>query len=209
MSKKAVKVTGTQMKELMAKAVGGIYVSRGFDGILTDYFEKYGITDKGLEINANDFITLTIPIDEAELHINYAVSGEDSETDEEWEGSTYFDYKFCIGGYTVCFNIEDKGTELTLEQFKELVDIGDYAIFEARSVDTCSVYLDINDCTIAVNDKEIEINSSNVNAIIDMDIIDAIYNDSADAEEVSYRLEFNNGMSDIVIEIKYGCRLFR
>lgn len=209
MSNKLVKVTGKQVKELLAKSVGGIYVSRGFDEILTDYFEKYGITDKGLEINTNDSITLTIPIDEAEQHINYAIGGEDLETDEEWEGSTYFDYKFCIGGYTVCFNVEEKGTELTLEQFKELVDIGNYTIFEVRSMDTCSVYLDIDDCTIAVNDKEIEINSSNLNAIIDMDIIDAIYNDSADAKEVSYRLEFNNGMSDMIVEIKYGCRLFR
>lgn len=59
MSNEAVKLTGTRVKELLAKAVGGIYVSRGFDKILTDYFEKYGITDKGLEINANDSITLT------------------------------------------------------------------------------------------------------------------------------------------------------
>lgn len=209
MSSKAVKVTGTQVKELLGKAVGGIYVSRGFDEILTDYFGEIEITGEGLKIFAPGSITMTIPIDESEQHINYAIGGEDLEDDEEWEGSKYFDYKFCIGGYTVCFNTEDKETEITWEQFKELADVGIHGIFEARNVDMCSIYLDVNECTIAVNDREIEINSSKVNMIIDMDIVESIYNDSVDAEEISYRIEFNNGMSDMEIEIEYGHRLFR
>lgn len=206
---KVTKLTGTQVKELLTKAVGGIYVNRGFGEILTDYFKKFEITDDGLKLNTDDFITLTIPIDESEQHINYAISGEDIEADEEWEGSTYFDYKLCIAGYTICFSVENKGKVLTWEQFKELTDFGNYGVFEVRSMDTCSVYLDIDHCTLAVNDREIEINSNNVNSIIDRDIIDAIYNDSEDANEVSYRLEFNNGMSDMNIEVEYRHRLIR
>lgn len=152
---------------------------------------------------------MTIPIDETEQHTNYAIGGEDLETDEEWEGSKYFGYKFYIGGYTICFNTEDKETEITWEQFKELVDIGNQRTFEARNVDTCSIYIDVDECTIAVNDREIEINSCKVNMIIDMDIVEAIYNDSVEAEEISYRIEFNNGMSDMDIEIEFGRRLFR
>lgn len=158
----------------MAKAVGGVYVSRGFGEILTDYFGEIEITGEGLKIFAPGYITMTVPIDEAEQHINYAICGEDLEADEEWEGSKYFDYKFCIGDFTVCFNTEDKEMEITWEQFKELVDVGNHGIFEARNVDMCSVYLDVNECTIAVNDREIEINSSKVNMIIDMPLLNSI-----------------------------------
>ncbi len=209
MNNKAVKVTGTQVKELLTRAVGGIYLGRRFSDIMTDYFEKCEIADRGIKINVDDTIALTVPVDETEQYINYAISGEDLEADEIWEGSTYFDYKFCIGGYTVCFNVEDKGTELTWEQFKELADIRNYAILGARNLDAGAIYLDIDDCTIAVNDREIEINSEKVNAIIDRDIIETIYNDSADAGGICYRLEFCNGMADMVIDIEYGHRLFR
>lgn len=209
MTNEAVKYSGTLVKELLEMAVGGIYVGRGFNETLTDYFGEIEITGEGLKIFAPDSITMIIPIDETEQHINYAIGGEDLETDEEWEGSKYFGYKFCIGGYTVCFNTEDKETEITWEQFKELADVGNHGIFEARNVDMCSIYLDVDECTIAVNDREIEINSSKVNMIIDMDIVESIYNDSVDAEEISYRIEFNNGMSDMEIEIEYGHRLFR
>ena len=204
-----IKLTGSQVKELLAKSVDGIYIGRGFGEILTDYFKKFEITDDGLKISVDDFVTLTIPIDESEQLINYAISGEDIESDEEWEGSTYFDYKFCIAGYTICFSVEEKSKVLTWEQFKELTDVGISRTFGVTSMDIYSVYLDIDDCTIAVNDREIEINSNNVNAIIDRDIIDAIYNDSSDANEINYRLEFDNGMSDMIIEVKYGQRLIR
>lgn len=208
MNKTATKFTGKQVKELLAKAVGGIYINRGFSDILTDYFRKVEITDDGLKLCPDNMITVIIPIDESEQYINYAVSGEDDETDEEWEGSTYFDYKLCIAGYTICFSVEDKGNMLTLEQLKELTDVGIYRAFEVKNMDTCSVYMDISDCTIAVNNREIEINSDKVNAIIDMDIIDGIYNDSSDADNVCYRLEFDNGMSDMTIEVGYRQRLF-
>lgn len=206
---KVIKLTGSQVKELLAKSVDGIYIGRGFGEILTDYFKKFEITDDGLKISVDDFVTLTIPIDESEQLINYAISGEDIESDEEWEGSTYFDYKFCIVGYTICFSVEEKSKIITWEQFKELTDVGITRAFRVTNMDICSVYLDIGDCTIAVNDREIEINTNNVNAIIERDIIDSIYNDSSDANEIIYRLEFNNGMSDMVIGVGYGQRLIR
>ena len=209
MKRAAIKLNGSQVKKLLTKAVDGIYIRRGFCGILTDYFKKFEITDDELKVSADDFVTLTIPIDGSDQYINYAVSGEDVESNEEWEGSTYFDYKFYIEGYVICFNVEEKRKILKWKQFKELTDVGNLGIFEVRNMDICSVYLDIDDCTIAVNSREIEINSNKVNAIIDRTIIDAIYNDSEDANEIRYRLEFNNGMSDMIIEVEYGQRSIR
>lgn len=210
MSNKAVKVTGTQVKELLAKATGGIYVGRGFNEILTDYFDKYGITDKGLEINANNSITLSIPIDETEQHINYAVGGEDLDADEEWEGSTYFDCKFCIGGYTVCFNVEDKGSELTWEQLKELVKTNaSFGIFNVGSIDSYLISMHINDCIINFNEHDITFVTDKADIVLDDDAITAIYNDSAESGDIIYRLEFDNGMPDISIEIGYGYKLFK
>lgn len=209
MNREAQKILGTQVKELLSKAVGGIYVGRCMDEVVTNIFEEYKVTGEGLEISVDKFINVRIPVDESEQYINYAISGEDLESDEEWEGSKYFDYKFCIANYVVCFNVEDKGAELTWEQFKELSDVGTYRRFEVRSIDTCSIYIDISDCTIAVNDREIEINAIGTNTIIDRDIVDAIYNDSVDAKDICYRLEFNNGMSDMCIEVEYAHRLFR
>ena len=57
-----IKLTGSQVKELLAKSVDGIYIGRGFGEILTDYFKKFEITDDGLKISVDDFVTLTIPI---------------------------------------------------------------------------------------------------------------------------------------------------
>ena len=54
MSKEAVKVTGAQVKRLLTRAVGGIYMSRGFHDILTDYSETYIITETALEIKIED-----------------------------------------------------------------------------------------------------------------------------------------------------------
>ena len=66
----------------------------------------------------------------------------------------------------------------------------------------------MNDCTIDVNDREIEINRKGTNTIIDMDIIDGIYNDTNEYEDIYYRFEFNNGMSDMEIEVEYREKAF-
>ena len=47
MKKTATVLTGKQVKELLAKAVGGIYIGR--HDIMTDFYSKYRITDDGLE----------------------------------------------------------------------------------------------------------------------------------------------------------------
>ena len=216
MTNEAVKVTGTQVKELLAKAVGGFYLNKHCCySVTTDFLPKKvcTITDEGLRIEVDGVTTVNLPIEVDKQYINYAIGGVGSESDdpdleEEWEGSTYFDYNFDIYGYNICFNVTDKGTELTWEQFKELTDSGNFGIFEARNVDTCSVYIDMNHCTIAVKENEIEINND-TNMIIDMDIVDCIYNDSVEDEDICYRLEFNNGMSDMEIEVKYRDKVFQ
>lgn len=216
MTNEAVKVTGTQVKELLAKAVGGIYLNKSSCyNAMTNFFptKSLSITDEGLKIDVNNVITVNLLIETEHQYINYAIGGVGSESDdpdleEEWDGSTYFDYNFCICGYSICFNVTDKGTELTWEQFKELTDYGNYGIFEVKNVDTCSVYISMDDCTIGVNEREIEINRVGTNTIIDMDIIDSIYNDSTEYEDIYYRIEFNNGMSDMEIEVEYRDRVF-
>lgn len=202
MTKEAEKVPGTQLKELLARAVGGIYTGEGFEGILTDYYEKYSITEKALEIKKNDKTILDITIDEAKQYINYAIGGEDFETKETWEGSTVFDYQFYLDGYMICFNVVEKGTRLTWAQFQELTSSKKNAVFEVRSKDTSAFYLAVNNCTMDINDREIEINSNRVNVIIDRDIIDAIYNDSRSVFGICYRIKFNNAMPDISINIE-------
>ena len=207
MTNEGTPVTGVEVKSLLLKAVGGVYISRGFNKILTDYYEKYLITEKELEIKENNTIILTIPIDETKQYINYAVGGEDLEIGAEWEDSTYFSYKFYIGGYMVCFNRREKETTLTWAQFQELIDNRDDAIFEVKSKKACAFYVAVDNCTIDVNNREIEINSNQVNVIIDRDIIGTIYNDSSSAMGICYRLRFNNGMSEIVISIETGQRV--
>lgn len=216
MTNKAVKVTGTQVKELLAKAVE-IYLSKNnYYNVMTDFFPKksFVLTDEGLKIEVDNVVTVNLPIEAEHQYINYAIGGVGTESDdpdleEEWESSTYFDYNFNLCGYTICFNITDKGTELTWEQFKELTDSGNYGIFEVRNVDIGSVYISMDDCTIDVNDREIEINREGTNTIIDMDIIDCIYNDSGEYKDIYYRFEFNNGMSDMEIEVEYIKKAFQ
>lgn len=202
MTKEAVKVLGTQLKTLLERAVGGIYTSKEFQGIVTDYYEKYRVTEKALEIKRKDATALVIIIDETKQYINYAISGEDFETKEAWEGSTFFDYQFYLDGYMICFSVVEKGTRLTWAQFQELTSSKDNAFFEVRSKDTSAFYLAVDNCTIDMNDREIEINSNKVNVIIDRDIIDALYNDSTSVFRICYRLKFNNGMPDIFINIE-------
>ncbi len=202
MTKEPVKVTVPQVNALLSRTVGGIYIGKGIHGIVTNYFEKYIITENKLEIKAQDRTVLIISIGELEQYINYAVSGQDLEKGETWEGSIFFDYKFYLEGYMICFNVEDKGTSLAWAQFQELINNKNNAIFEVRSKEAGAFYLAVDNCTIDVNDREIEMNSSEVNAIIDRDIIETIYNDSITASSICYRLKFQNGMSDISIKIE-------
>lgn len=198
----ATKFTGVQVKELFTKAVGGIYFKRGYSDALTDIFKDYAVTEDGLRIDVKNYVTLNIPIFDNKQFINYAVAGEDDV--ETWGSSTYFDYKFCISGYFLCFNIAIKGTEITWEQLKELTDTQDIGVFEVKSQDTGALYIDIYNCSINVGDSQIEVKSSGANAVFDKDIINGIYNDSAECGTIIYRLEFNNGISDMEIEPK--CR---
>lgn len=206
-------MTGKQVKELLKKAMGGIYFEQNYENAITDIIKEYTITENGLMVDFKNCLTLNIPIPDDKDFTNYAVEGKDGNEveealQEEWEGSIYFDYKFEIMGHILCFNTEDKGKTLTWEQFKEVTDSRN-GIFQIRSVDTGSLYMDINNCTIAVRDREIEINSKGVNTIFDRSIIETIYNDSIGSEDITYRFEFNNGMSEIEIEPEYRVQKFQ
>ena len=205
MNREAQKIKGTQVKELLAKAVGGIYAGRVFQHALTNFFSDFSITDDGLEIVASKFMTLTLPIADDEEYINYAVTVENDE--EEWEGSVYFDYCFEIEGYKISFNESDKGEVLTWEQFKELVTKA-RCLFSVESIDGGSVYVSMSDASIGISDfDEIVITSDTASVNLDKEIVDAIYNDSVGANEVCYRIEFSNGMADISIEVDDSNRL--
>ena len=102
MTNKVVKVTGAQVKDLLKKAVGGIYISRYFD-VMTDFYKKYAVTDNGLEIAVNDMLTAKIPIQSEAEYINFAIGCDISESMdsedtvyEEWKSSKSFEYKLCI-----------------------------------------------------------------------------------------------------------------
>lgn len=200
MNKNKTVFTGTQVKELLGKVVGGIYLV-GFWEVTTDLLKDFSIVEDSIVFDLKNHLTLNLPISDDE-YVNYAIAGEDdSEVAlwEVWEGSTYFDYCFEISDYTLCFNITDKGNRLSRKQLKELVDT-DHGIFRITSQDGGSVYLNIDNCTISVKDNEIEMLSGGKEVTFDNNIISAIYNDSAELGSVVYRIEFNNGMSDLVIE---------
>lgn len=206
MNKEAQKIKGTQVKELLAKAVGGIYVGRVFQHALTNFFSDFSIKDDGLVIVASKFMTLTLPIADDEDYINYAVAVENDE--EEWEGSVYFDYCFEIEGYKISFNESDKGDILTWEQFEELVTKAK-CLFSAVSIDGGSVSIDVSGCAIGISEfGEVTIVSDSTTVGLDKEIIDAIYNDSVESNEICYRIEFSNGMADININVDYTNRLF-
>lgn len=217
MSKTATILTGKQVKELLAKAVGGIYISRYFD-VMTDFYSKYRITDGGLEISVDKMLTAMIPIQEDANYINYAVEGEDTISDdpyEEWEDSTYFGYKFELENYMVCFNTEipdgRSDNTLTWEQFKELVANEKYVKYSVQNIDSGSLYVDMSKCSIHFGDSDdpyFEVCSLFASMEIDKSIIEAIYNDSTESESVCYRIEFSNGMSDMTIEPETASKVF-
>lgn len=218
MTNKAVKMTDAQVKDLLAKAVGGIYISRHFD-VMTDFYKKFEVTDDGLEITVNDMLTAKIPIQNETEYINFAVGCDISESDDtedtvykEWESSTYFEYKFEIANLMICFNVTEKDHSLTWEQFRELVTNEKYINYTVKSIDGGSLYVDVNHCNIDfsdVNDSYFSICSPlSTNIEIDKDIVTAIYNDATESEEICYRIEFNNGMSDMTIEVEKDSRVF-
>lgn len=213
MNKEAQKIKGTQVKELLAKAVGGIYISRYFD-VMTDYFNKFEITNSGLEISVNKMLTAKIPIQDNKEYVNFAISGECFDDDvpyEEWESSSYFEYKFEIANYMVAFNLEEKGNVLTWEQFKELATNEKYVNYTVQNIDGGSMCVDMNQCNIHlldVDDSYFEVCSLYASMKIDKSIVDAIYNDSSETEDVCFRIEFNNGMSDMTIETEKASRVF-
>lgn len=210
MSKDVQKFLGTQVKELLSKVVGGIYVGRVCH-TMTGYYDKFKITDDGLEITVNDLLTAKIPIPEEQEFINYSIAGETE--DEEWDGSTFFEYEFEICNYTIGFNltkltkIEDT---LTWEQFKELVVDGNIP-YKVCSIDGL-LYVDMNNCLVRLDKTfdNIEISSLYANASIEIskNLVDKIYNDSPESGSVCYRIEFNNGMSDITIEPESVSKVF-
>ena len=218
MTNKVFKLTGAQVKDLLTKAVGGIYVSRRFN-VITDFYKKYAVTDNGLEIVVNDMLTAKVPIQSDAEYINFAVGCDISESKdtedtiyEEWESSIYFEYKFEIANLMICFNITEKDHCLTWEQFRELVTNERCVNYTVRSIDGGSLYVDVNHCNIDfsdMNDSYFSIGSPlSTNIEIDKEIVTAIYNDATETEEICYRIEFNNGLSDMTIEVEKGSRVF-
>lgn len=213
MNREAQKLTGKQVKELLAKAVGGIYISRHFD-VMTDYFNQFTVTNEGLEIVVDKMLTAKIPVQDKEEFINYAIGSENLNDDapyEEWEDSSYFDYKFEIANYMIAFNLEEKSNVLTWEQFKELATNEKYVNYTVQNIDGGSMYVDMNQCNIHfldVDDSYFEVCSLYASMEIDKSIVDAIYNDSSETEDVCFRIEFNNGMSDMTIEPAKASQVF-
>lgn len=211
MNREAKVLTGTQVKEVLAKVVGGIYIGKGYNEMITDFFSDFAVTDDGLKINVDNNITVNLPIADDDNYINYAIAGETE--DEEWDGSKYFDCNFVVDGYTISFNTTDKGNMLTIEQLKELVKT-DFIknMFRVESIDGYAVSVNMNNCAVYVDDDEVRLTTNDAEVVLDnheyYSIIDAIYNDSVESGFVCYRLEFSNNMPDITIEIEYGHRLF-
>lgn len=218
MTNKAVKVTGAQVKDLLTKAVGGIYISRHFD-VMTDFYKKFAVTDDGLEITVNNMLTAKIPIQSEAEYINFAIGcdishskdGEDT-VYEEWESSTYFEYKFEIANLLICFNVTEKDYSLTWEQFRELVTNEKYVNYTVRSIDGGSLYVDVNHCNIDFSDMDdsyFSIGSPlSTNIEVDKEIVTAIYNTAIEVEEICYQIEFNNGLSDMTIEVEKDSKVF-
>ena len=208
MSKDVQKFLGTQVKELLSKAVGGIYVGRVCH-IMTGYYDKFKITDDGLEITVNDLLTAKILIPEEQEFINYSIAGETE--DEEWDGSTFFEYEFEICNYTIGFNLTKIEDTLTWEQFRELVANDKIVNYRVHSIDSGAVYVDMSNCTIYFGDADdsyFGVNSLYSSIEFDKDIVYEIYNDSPESGSVCYRIEFNNGMSDITIEPESVLKVF-
>lgn len=91
-------------------------------------------------------------------------------------------------------------TDLTKEQFMEEIEVfvGTDVTFNVESQDGGSIYFSMSECKITVDKdfREIKIFKpyTMMEADICLDIVDNICK-----KEDEYRLEFNNGMADVVI----------
>ena len=94
--------------------------------------------------------------------------------------------------------------ELTREQFvKEITTMSESRVFNVQSEDSRSVYFALYGCKIEISLEEGikgEITIFKPYATMDVTIDFAIVN-TITKEENGYRLEFNNGMSDVVISV--------
>ena len=94
--------------------------------------------------------------------------------------------------------------ELTREQFvKEITTMSESRVFNVQSDDSGSVYLALYGCKVGASLEEgIEGEITIFKPYAEMDVtIDFAIVDTITKEDNNYRLEFNNGMSDVVISV--------
>ena len=111
----------------------------------------------------------------------------------------------------ICFNVAEKDRRLTWEQFKELAANEQYVHYTVQNIDSGSMYIDMNHCDVDfsdVDDSCFTVCSLFASVEIDKEIVNAIYNDAIDSERICYRLEFNNGMTDMIIEPEQDVKVF-
>lgn len=109
------------------------------------------------------------------------------------------------------FNLEEKEKVLTWEQFRELVANEKYVNYTVQNIDGGSLYVDMNQCNVHFDDANdfcFEVCSLYAGIEIYKNIVDAIYNDATETEDICYRIEFNNGMSDMTFEPEKASKVF-
>ena len=83
--------------------------------------------------------------------------------------------------------------------------------YSVQNIDGGSVYIDMNHCEILFSDTDdsyFGIYASNAGIEIDKSVVESIYNDSIESEDVCYRIVFNNGMSDMNIVPERNSKVF-
>ncbi|WP_143318726.1 hypothetical protein [Clostridium sp. HBUAS56010] len=194
---KAVKITGVELQELLKKSAGGIYVGRGFENFIKK--SSIEVLDEELKLICDDCTTVTLPVYNGNIYVNFAVAAEDDTEDtvyEVWEGNAYFDYVFEILNTVIAFNINEKPFVLSPVQFKSLVEyVPVYGIeYNVSSVDSYGLSVDMNNCTlyVEIKKKEIEINTRRgAEVTIDMDIVDSIQNLTEEYGYVCYAIDLD------------------
>lgn len=204
MNKETQLYTGKEVKELLEKAVDGIYISKEtyIDDVMT-IFINFCTTDKGIDIQTGKYSSAIIPIPEEKMYINYAVNGKTN--DKEWKDSTYFDYCFELDEYDGCrisFCTSEKHL-LTWEQFEELVATNKCGMFRAESIDGGTPVIVMNRCGVIVEKEEMTLSGDDCEIILRKDNIKGIYNESSSNGTMWYRIEFNNSLPEIVIELEH------
>lgn len=207
MSKTAQVFTGKEVKELLEKAVDGIYISEMMNksDIMT-VFGNFCTDEKGLDIQIGKYATANIPISEEKAYINYATEGETD--NDKWNSSTYFDYCFELSDFEGCrvsFNVTEKPM-LTMEQFEELIATNKYGIFRAESSECGTPIIVMNRCRVDIREEEITLSSGACEVILHKNNIKGIYNESVANGTMYYRIEFNNSMPELVIELENNNR---